>query len=275
MRGGPLRSPAILLAAGALALALMFWTGGAPSTAPALAQSATPGPKPALSPSKPDGAANPSGLPAPPAVSGGVYANNLTDDAVFATGVCPSKRALGENVGEGFKLTVRGKCLPDFTTADVAVFAKKLNIWDGDIALDFKVVVGKERAAVALYGRYLDRTGIVAKASFASNEIEIYTREEGNNTTLTSRADLSSLVSASEWQRLAMRFSGTDVWVLLNDQPILHAADVMDQDGAVGLQVLRDGDIEDEDEVTVVFRDLTLSAVDGSPEERAPFREED
>ena len=196
--------------------------------------------------------------------------NELTGGGPFPGGVCPTQRARGESVGEGYRLSVRGNCQSEFATADLAVPAQGVYVWDGDVAIELKIEAGFDRGGIALFGRYADRKAIVAQLDFHSGEISLLKRESGNNTTLSVRSDLSTLMDATTWQRLALRFLGGEVWVLLNDRAVLYASDVMDQDGAVALQVARSGALEDDDEVAVVFRHLELSAVDGTAPERQP-----
>ena len=253
MRGGSFGTPLTLVTALVLAALLAISGGLVPGPTPALAQGTKP-----------------SAVPTPPAVVGGVYANDLTGPEIFPTGECPGGKALGVNVGEGFKFTVRGKCVPDQAQANVAQLGRGIGFWDGDAALDFKVVVGQERATIALYARYLNRNGVEARVDVGAGELKLVQRKDGDMATLASRADLGSLIDASNWNRLAFRARGGEVWLLLNDVPVLYAADTIDQVGMVGIQVLRDGSPDDDDEVSVVFRDLTLSKVVDSPDERAP-----
>lgn len=275
MRDARVSTWILLSATFATAVVLVVSTAFLPAPTSAVAQSATPSPKPAVfDPSRPGSATTKPSIPTPANVAGGVYTNGLAGPEPFPVGVCPTEKAMGENVGEGYKMTVRGRCLPEFATADVAVPATGVSLWDGDVALDFKVVAGAERAGLALFARYVDRAGIGTRIRPGTGEIVIFKRAGGTSTTLASRTDPAVFPDQSDWQRLALRLRGGEVWVLVNDKPVLYASDILDQNGAIMLQVLRDGDVDDEAEVAVVFRDLTLSTVDGSTPERGPVHDE-
>ena len=74
----------------------------------------------------------------------------------------------------------------------------------------------------------------------------------------------------SDWNRVALRVRGTEAWLLVNDVPVLYSAEALDQAGSVGVELVREGSTEDEDDAVVVFKDLTLSSVTGSDPTRAP-----
>ena len=62
-----------------------------------------------------------------------------------------------------------------------------------------------------------------------------------------------------------LRLAGDQIWLLLNDVPLLHAAGVINQAGGIGIAVVREGNVDDRDEVAVVFRDLALTELEGPP----------
>jgi hypothetical protein len=177
-------------------------------------------------------------------------------------------------VDEGFKLTVQGRCVPEASAANLPVPGRQISVWDGDVALDFKVVAGVERAGVNLYTRIQSGTYMAAYLSLAAGRAELFRREDGMNTVVASTEELGEL-DATNWNRLALRLRGGEIWLLLNDAPLLYAADVLSQDGGIGIAVVREGNPDDQDEVAVVFRDLALTSLEGPPgEEPAPASEE-
>lgn len=240
----------------------------APTTTPA---ASPPEPLPSRAPAAPVTTDEPD-VPMPPSVAVAVFSDPLTGDAVFPTGSCPSDAASGQNVGEGFRLLVRGPCVDGRGVADLAVPARGIMVWDGEIALDFKVVVGPERTQVALYARSKDRKLVVARLESGLRKLSLYRFEEGTETVLASRDDLAGRLTPTDWSRLALRFRGGEVWVLLDGRALLHATSVPDQAGAAGLQVLREGSPDDGAEVAVVFRDLALSPLADADPSRAPTR---
>lgn len=226
--------------------------------------------------SSPSQAAGPAvqDVPPPPSLGATALQSALTGPEVFEPGTCPTGAARGENVDEGFKLSVRGRCVSEASAANLPVPGRQISVWDGDVALDFKVVSGVERAGVNVYARIKGGTYMAAYLSLATGQAELFRREDGANTIVASTQDLGEL-DATNWNRLALRLSGGQIWLLVNDVPLLYAADVLNQDGGIGVAVVREGNVDDQDEVAVVFRDLTLTALEGSPaEEPAPDSEE-
>jgi hypothetical protein len=220
-------------------------------------------------------AASPSvqAMPDPPAPGDVLFQSALTDAEVFEPGACPTGKAFGGNVGEGFKLTVRGKCVSEATAANLPVPGRNITIWDGDVALDFKLDAGAERAGINLYSRIQGGQYMAAYVSLATGRAELFRRENGANTVVASRDDLGTLDPAN-WNRLALRLRGGEVWLLLNDEAMLYTNDVLDQTGGIGIALVREGNVDDTDEVAVVFRDLTVTTLVAPPGDGEPASEE-
>jgi hypothetical protein len=225
---------------------------------------------PAVEPLASPVAAEEPSLPTPPSVAAGVFADPLSQETVFAAGACPTGASGGKYAGGGFALIVGGRCADDQPVADVAVPARGVTLWDGDIALDFRMAVVPDRARFALYVRNRDGKLVVVRLHPGLQGMTLATRQGETETTLASRTDLGLNPDTEAWNRLAVRVRGGDAWVLINDQPMLYAANVMDQAGSVGLQLIREGSLDDDEETAVVFRDLTLSTLDDTDPARAP-----
>lgn len=262
--------------AAAVALAFAMLTGVSFAPPLAGAQEPTPRPKPAATTptAKPTAAAKPApfdpSLPTPPAVTGGVYQNSLANADVLPAGRCFGGRSRGEAVGEGFKVSVGGRCIDEAETAELALPARGVSIGDGDLALDIKSVAGEKRAQVTIYLRNQPGKLVAAAVNLGTGEAKIFTLTDGAFNTIVSRTDIGPLATATDWNRLGLRVRGAEFWLLLNDEPILYAADVLTDAGGAGVRLLREGNPDDEDETAVVFRDLTLSTVAGGGEGRAP-----
>jgi hypothetical protein len=113
---------------------------------------------------------------------------------------------------------------------------------------------------------------MAAYLSLATGRAELFRRENGMNTVVASRNDLSDL-DPSAWNRLALRLRGGQLWLMLNNTPLLYASEVLDQTGGIGIAVVREGNVGDSDEVAVVFKDLAVTGFPESPGE-APTPEE-
>ena len=213
-------------------------------------------------------------VPPPPTLVATYFQSDLTGPDVFPPDVCPTGGTFGENVDEGFKLTVRGRCLQGASGAGVAVRARQIGMGDGEVGVDFKVVAGAERAGVNLYARIEGNTYVAAYVSLGSGQAELFKRDAGGNRLIASRPGFGE-VDPTNWNRLALRIAGEEAWLLVNDVPILYGSGMPVQYGRVGLQVVREGNPDDGDEVAMLFRGLTLSGFqEPSSEEPQPGSEQ-
>ena len=218
-----------VVAALGLILASISWPGGAHGPAPAVAQADLSGDEDEDEESPPVDALS------APAVTGGVFADALKAETVFAAGICPTGLAGGQYEGEGFALIVEGRCAPTQDAANIAVTGRGITIGDGDLALNVKVAENAPRAGVNLYVRNRDAKLMAAYLDFGAGRLELFRRESATNTVVASRDDLGDLVNPGDWNRVALRTRGDEIWLLLNDEPVLHAAGVLDQAGGVGI----------------------------------------
>ncbi|MCC7368369.1 MAG: hypothetical protein IT306_08100 [Chloroflexi bacterium] len=262
--------------AAAVALGVAILTGMSVAPPLAGAQEPAPTPKPAATKpaEKPAAAAKPAAfdptLPTPPEVTGGVFQNSLANADILPSGRCFGGRSHGEAVDEGFKVTVGGRCVESAETAELALPARGVSIGDGDLAMDVKAVAGAQRAQVTVYLRNQPGKLAGVTVNLASGEAKVFTLIDGNMNVVASRTDIGGLATPTDWNRLGLRVRGGELWLLLNDDPILYAADVLTDVGGAGVRLLREGNPDDEDETAVVFRDLTLSTVAGGGDGRAP-----
>lgn len=205
-------------------------------------------------------------IPEPPALVATYFQSDLTGPDVFPPDVCPTGGGFGENVAEGFKLTVKGRCVEQASGAGVAVRARNIEGGDGEVGIDFKVEVGAGRAGVNLYVRIQGNSYVAGYLSLGSGQAELFKREPTGNTLIASRQGFGQLDPTS-WNRLALRFVGEEAWLLVNDEPILYGRGMPNQHGGIGLQVVREGNPDDGDVVAMVFRDLTVSGFQAPPDE--------
>jgi hypothetical protein len=221
-----------------------------------------PAPKPA-----------PAAVQPPPPLGAVTYQNPLKDERVFKAGRCFGGRAFTQYVGEGFKLRVMGTCfLMIDDQAWITVPANGVTVGDGEVALDFKVVEGLPRARVGLYVRNAGGLLIGAQVHPGKGEASLFTTFESKPTELASSYSLGAVVKPEDWNRMALRVSGTDAWLLLNDEPVLYASGVHADAGGVIIEMVRDGggNEEDKEESAIVVRNLELTALEGGEPDRAP-----
>ena len=206
--------------------------------------------------------------PAPPPLGAVTYENALKDDKVFPAGRCFGGLGMGQYVGEGFKMWLRGRCILILDDVEMSVASKGVNVGDGEVALDFKLVDGAERAIIGLYVRNINERSIGTQIHAARGEASLFTMAGSTSTDLAYRGNI--VIPPYEWNRLALRVSGHNVWLLINDEPVLHSAEVPADAGSVILELVREGNPDDENESAVVFRNLTMTALDGGEPDRAP-----
>jgi hypothetical protein len=203
--------------------------------------------------------------PTPPELADVILDDPLTTAAVVTTGICPTGRTLGENVGEGFVIKVRGRCLPEQTIGEGSSTLRGLGVWDAEVAVDMKVAVGVSRATIGMYVRVHDRDSLGVTVAPAEGAASIWKRTSGQSTRLVTRRDLAGAYDPTDWNRLAIRVRGAEAWLLLNDEPILYTDQAAPDGGIVYLDVIKEGNPDDEQEVSVVFRNLLVTTLTDAP----------
>ena len=205
------------------------------------------------------------GLPPLGAVT---YENALKDEKVFKAGRCFGGLGIGHYVGEGFRMRLSGRCNLLLDESEMSVEAGGVTVGDGEVALEFKTYEGGPRARIGLYVRGVNEQAIGAHLQPARGEASLFAVNGAETTDLGYRNNVVAPINS--WNRLALRVYGHNVWLLVNDEPILHSRDVHADAGKVFIEFIRDGDIEEAEETAVVFRNLTLTALEGGEPNRAP-----
>jgi hypothetical protein len=205
-------------------------------------------------------------LPDPPALGDIILEDALADGKVIPTGICPTGKGIGETVGEGLILKVRGPCRPEDKESSVQVLMRGLGVQDGEVAIEFKTVQGGDRAGTYLYIQVAGRSWLAGYLNPAEGTARLLRSVDGQISTLGTREDLDPLVDPGDWNRAALRASGTEVWLLVNDEPLLYSDDAALGAGRAGIGLTRSGPLTDGEEAAVVLRNLTVTALaDGDP----------
>src|SRR5690242_5149709 len=71
-------------------------------------------------------------IPTPPTLDETVFESALTGPDLFEARTCPTGAASGDYVGEGFRLRVRGRCVPDAPSANLPLPAPRVTMADND-----------------------------------------------------------------------------------------------------------------------------------------------
>ena len=65
--------------------------------------------------------------------------------------------------------------------------------------------------------------------------------------------------NAEGWMSMAIRVHGPQLWLLVNDQPVLYVEDTTFEAGGVMLQLYRSGSLDDDAETSVLLRNLRVT----------------
>jgi hypothetical protein len=215
------------------------------------------------------------GVPAgpPPGVGEVVHQEPLTEAGIIPTGTCPTGNGRGEVVAEGFLMALKGKCTAQSRSVSVLPPLAGLTVPDGEIRFEVKITGGYDRATISLVSR-MKRTAVsgyyVSLAPSSGLALMAKLGQDAGSPLLARRGDLVDLFRRDDWNTIAFRLVGPSLWLIVNDQPVLMAEDGAYESGGASLGISRSGSADDEDEVAVVFRNITISKMDGAPDDHAP-----
>jgi hypothetical protein len=205
----------------------------------------------------------------PPKVGATFLDDSLANPGVIPASLrCPTGKNVGEFVGEGYILKVTGRCMDGRSIAYAGMPPlPDLQVPDGEIQLEAKVVSGHERALIVVLFRLKSdpNRAYALLVHPGLGEAQVQKEEAGRAVPLARRFDLAGRLSREDWNRLAVRLDGQSIWVLLNDEPILSASDAGIDSGAVSFGLERIGSLDDNAESAAVFRNLRISGLAPEP----------
>jgi hypothetical protein len=208
--------------------------------------------------------------PPPPPLGGLLFEDPLNAPTLLTQSTCPTGRGSSTFVPEGLRLAVSGRCIETSPTTALARLIQGLEVPDGEIRLDLKLVAGNRNTRFRLSFRSDDRGANRYFLAVAPGSATLW-RAGADGVKPLAVAPLSDAAFAADaWTSLAVRFQDQRIWVLLNDQPLMFVTDATHTAGGVLLSLDRGGDPERTDEAVVLVRNLRVSALAGSPAERAP-----
>jgi hypothetical protein len=226
--------------------------------------------------------------PPPPAVGNVILEDDLSGPTLFRPYACKTRRGGLDYVGEGLRLKSDGPCNDgDIIAASIATI-RGLEIPDGEIRVEAKAVGGIERARIGIDARTqpinvgpITSLDIIPPIYAVAVEPGRYTGLAGLPGKTTLRRDVEGIVTADDWNAVAIRMQGPNIWLMLNDQPILFYSDTQLDRGGAFFDLVRvsDGpqdsvtDPNDTTEVAVVYRNLKVSALaEGDPARVPTYR---
>jgi hypothetical protein len=208
----------------------------------------------------------------PPRLGDVILADALDSSSLVPNSTCPSRRGSVVTVGEGLMLKSTGPCTPSAMPGWAHAALPGLTVPDGELRVEYKVTNGHQQAMVGIAARFVNEyrtyyfmvvpaTGVAAIMKQASSERSMLTR----------RTDLRPVTARDgAWQQLAVRLHGHELWLLIDDLPVLRATDDAVDGGQAVLLTDRFGDRNDGQEIAVVFRNLQVSALADSADNRRP-----
>ena len=228
--------------------------------------------------------------PLPPAVGETILDDDLSKPNSIPSSTCGTKRAGVDYVGEGLRTRLTGRCSSSHFVAAFGPTIRGLQFSDGEVRLEVKAVSGIGRARLGINARNqpfgpnsLTSPETLPESYAVAIEPGIGRGLIGNPAhAITNRTDLPDVISADDWNTIALRVKGAEFWLLVNDQAVLYSSDTSPEQGEVSFSVLRlsrvagqieveardriQDDSEDTTEVAAVFRNLKVSALaDGDP----------
>jgi hypothetical protein len=208
----------------------------------------------------------------PPEVGPIVAEDALTEPGMLRAGSCPTQRNVLEFVEEGYRMKVRGKCTDASTAAQVSRRIDGLSVPDGEVRLELRFASGADRAFFRLWFRDQgnNNDGYFVVVWPATGTARLTKRANNQATTLAERTDLAESLATGEWLTLAVRADGPNLWVLVNDQPVLSAVDPTYGSGGALVDLFRTGDLNDEQEAAVIVRNLRVSGPPSGEQARMP-----
>ncbi|MBA2446795.1 MAG: hypothetical protein H0V51_02080 [Chloroflexi bacterium] len=185
---------------------------------------------------------------------------------------CPVGRNVGEFVGEGYFMKVTGRCSAADQVAGIASMGDGVTLSDGEVRLEVKAVTGVDQARFATRIRVQPdrRDFYLGRVVPATGEAEIVKVTGADVTILAATTVPAGLLSPDGWNTMAVRAAGPNLWLLLNDQPVLSAADSAYERGRVRFAASRLGSLDDDRESSVVVRNLRVSGLAAGDQARLP-----
>ena len=200
----------------------------------------------------------------PPTPGAVVTENPLTGSGILRAGVCATERNRMGFVTEGFEMRATGRCHDTSTVAYISTpLLKGLTLPDGEVRFDLKSTGEPDRALFRFFFRAdADvNNGYAVNLAPGRGQASLYRWTNGQPTFITGREDLTWLFQPTDWNTVAVRVRGEQLWLLLNGQAVLFAADGAHGMGGTAFDLIRLGNLDDQQEVKAVIRNLRVSTL--------------
>jgi hypothetical protein len=176
-------------------------------------------------------------------------------------------------VGDGYLMKIAGRCYDGASSAGFITQIQGLTFSDGEIRLEMKPESASERVrfSIEVRGQPSGGSWYYGAVEPVAGGAQFLKLTNNQATVLDQRFDLASVFSPGDWNILAIRARGPELWLLVNERPVLHTTTDGAYDiGNAFITARRQGDVNDGQEAMMVVRNLRVSALaDGDPG-RAP-----
>ncbi|MFN8524631.1 MAG: hypothetical protein U0821_16160 [Chloroflexota bacterium] len=177
----------------------------------------------------------------------------------------PNGRCSFLATADGLRIRTTGRCADDTSNTQIILNYPDTVISDGEARVQVRLVEGSERAAVGLWIRHSDGRGIIAAVHPVSGWAEIVQTGPEGTKVAARRTDLIGRISRDDWFTVAIVAKGPEIFLLIDDKPLLSAKAESPPEGQVRLSTFRTGNVDDTDGVAALFRDLRVSQLAESP----------
>jgi hypothetical protein len=210
-----------------------------------------------------------------PSAEGQVLQDALSGPGALQPTECPTGRSSGTFREGGYVLRAAGRCQEN----QPVVFASTgpvndLTVPDGEIRFQVRTLAGSDRLRLRIAVRADPATGgsrgYLLRLDPGRGVADLVAATSDQGALLDVRTDLKQRLASTDWATVTLRMRGPDLWVLLNDEPLLSGRDAAFTTGSLYITALRLGDAGDDVELAVALRNLTVSQLAGSAVARQP-----
>jgi hypothetical protein len=168
--------------------------------------------------------------PTPPAIGPVVMEESFAEAGLVRPFDCVTGRGGFHYAGEGLRMRLSGRCHDSHPFAITGPLIRGLSLADGEVRIEVKAVDAVDRVRFAIQARRQPGAGVNRDALAAGIEPALgrafIAKASGAETGyLAERADLANKLAPDDWNSLAFRLRGPELWLLVNDEPVLYTSE--------------------------------------------------
>lgn len=210
----------------------------------------------------------------PPELGDIVLEDPMTAAGAATITQCQTGKNPGQFGEDGLTLTINGSCFSNANSGFRGVQFAGLNVPDGEIRFDLRIISGYERLFLSIITRSTPgaAASTVRRPSIGLNVGTDLARIGFHTSTAITRPGLKSAIPADTWVNIAVRLQGPTAWLLIDDQPFMSFTDPEGGGDGAGLSIasIKTGTLDDGQDVVYMLRNLRVSGLAGSEIARLP-----